>query len=190
MSFKQRVFNIIGPSDDTYVLGRIFDLFITLLILASVIIVFVVTFDIPPRVHSWLLLTEGAISVVFTIEYLLRIWTAPCLYPKVSPWQARVKYVFSAMAVVDLIAILPFYAPLFLPPGFLGLRALRLVRLLRILKLNRHFEALAAIGEVIKDKSRDIVASLFFVFLLMIISSLLISSKYLRASSLLLDLSL
>ena len=40
MSFKQRVFNIIGPSDDTYVLGRIFDLFITLLILTSVIIVF------------------------------------------------------------------------------------------------------------------------------------------------------
>ena len=174
MSFKQRVFNIIGPSEDEHFLGRIFDFLITLLILASVIIVFVVTFDIPPRVHSWLLLTEGAISVVFTIEYLLRIWTAPCLYPKVSPWQARVKYVFSAMAVVDLIAIMPFYAPLVLPPGFLGLRALRLVRLLRILKLNRHFEALAAIGEVIKDKSRDIVASLFFVFLLMIISSLLI----------------
>ena len=73
MSFKQRVFNIIGPSDGAYVLGRIFDLFITLLILASVIIVFTVTFDIPPRVHSWLLLTEGVISVVFTIEYLLRI---------------------------------------------------------------------------------------------------------------------
>ena len=173
-SFKRRVFDIIGPSNDAGVVGRMFDFFITFLILLSVVIVFAVTFDIPPDIHRHLLWLEGAISIIFTVEFLLRIWTARYLYPDLTPFRATVKYVFSAMAVVDLIAILPFYLPFIMPSGFLGLRALRLVRLLRIFKLNRHFEALAAIGEVVKDKSKDIVASLFFVFLMIIISSLLI----------------
>ena len=91
MSFKQRVFNIIGPSDDTYVLGRIFDLFITLLILASVVIVFVVTFDIPPRVHSWLLLTEGAISV-----------DRLCRRPRATPRTAAEYFRFHDISVMPI----------------------------------------------------------------------------------------
>ena len=51
---------------------------------------------------------------------------------------SRLKYVASAMALVDLVAILPFYLPMFLTTSVLGMRALRLVRLFRILKLNRY----------------------------------------------------
>lgn len=56
----------------------------------------------------------------------------------------------------------------------LGLRAIRLVRILRIFKLNRYSEALASIADVFKQKSREILASLIFVTLLLIIASLLI----------------
>ena len=80
------------------------------------------------------------------------------------------------MAIIDLVAILPFWLPMFLPCSMLALRALRLVRLLRILKLNRYFDAVKSIGEVLASKKRELVGSLFFVVLLMLVSSLLMHS--------------
>ena len=84
------------------------------------------------------------------------------------------RYPFSGMAIIDLLAILPFYLPMLFPIKLLGLRALRLVRLLRICKLSRYSESLSNIGIVFKSKARDIVASLLVVFLLLVVASLLI----------------
>ena len=176
MSIRRRVFDIIQPDDGTSLLSRIFDWMITGLILASVIIVFAATFDLPKGVLRALLLIEGVASVVFTVEYALRILTADFLYPESGAIKARVKYVFSPMALVDLVAILPFWLPMLLPGTMLGLRALRLVRLLRIFKLNRYFDAIKSLGEVIVLKKRELLGSLFFVSILMLISSLLMYS--------------
>lgn len=176
MSLRRKVFDIIQPDDGTSLLSRIFDWMITGLILASVIIVFAATFDLPKGVLRALLLIEGVASVVFTVEYALRILTADFLYPERGTIKARIKYVFSPMALVDLVAILPFWLPMLLPGTMLGLRALRLVRLLRIFKLNRYFDAIKSLGEVIVLKKRELLGSLFFVSILMLISSLLMYS--------------
>ena len=176
MSIRRQVFDIIQPDDGTSLLSRIFDWMITGLILASVIIVFAATFDLPKGVLRALLLIEGVASVVFTVEYALRILTADFLYPESGTIKARIKYVFSPMALVDLVAILPFWLPMLLPGTMLGLRALRLVRLLRIFKLNRYFDAIKSLGEVIVLKKRELLGSLFFVSILMLISSLLMYS--------------
>lgn len=143
-----------------------FDWMITGLILASVIIVFAATFDLPQSILDVLSLTEGAASVVFTVEYALRILTADFLYPGRGKIKARIKYVLSPMALVDLVAILPFWLPMLLPGTMLGLRALRLVRLLRIFKLNRYFDAIKSLGEVIVMKKRELLGSMFFVTIL------------------------
>ena len=150
-TFKNKIFEIIEPDRGSSRLSCLFDWFITSLILASVVSVFVVTFDIPDWLNSLLSKFELAAVAVFTVEYLLRIWTSDLLYEDKTPFVARLKYVVSAMAVIDLVAILPFYLPMFLPTSVLGMRALRLVRLLRILKLNRYFNAMASIGVVIKE---------------------------------------
>ena len=89
---------------------------------------------------------------------------------------SRVRYVMSIMAIVDLVAILPFWLPMLLPGTMLGLRALRLGRLLRIFKLNRYFDAMKSLGAVIVLKKRELLGSLFFVGILMLISSLLMYS--------------
>ena len=89
---------------------------------------------------------------------------------------SRVRYVMSVMAIVDLVTILPFWLPMLLPGTMLGLRALRLVRLLRIFKLNRYFDAMKSLGAVIVRKKRELLGSLFFVGILMLISSLLMYS--------------
>ena len=176
MTTRQKIFQIIQPDHGESVASRIFDWTITLLILLGVVIVFAITFDLPIPVRRTFRLLEQITSIVFTVEYILRILTADLLYPKSGPLASRVRYVFSPMALVDLVAILPFWLPMFLPCSMLALRALRLVRLLRILKLNRYFDAMRSIGEVLAAKRRELIASFFFVLLLMLVSSLLMYS--------------
>ena len=157
----------------------LFDAVIMLLIGVSVVIVFVVTFELPPAVMETLKKAEQVIVIVFTGEYLLRLWTANRRYPSKSRHLflrillPRLRYVFSVVAIVDLLAILPSYLPYLLPEGMLGIRALRLMRLLRIGKVTQHSRALSAITGVIKNKAKDLVAVLFFMSLVVLFLSLL-----------------
>lgn len=167
MSFKDRVREIIEPTKGETSASRIFEWTMTSLIIASVLSVFVVTFEnLPKFVYFCLFWIEVVASLVFSIEYVLRIWLA----------EKKLKYLFSPMAIIDLLSILPFYLPMFLPRSMLGIRAMRLVRLLRIVKLNRYFEALRSIGDVFVAKKRELTGSFFFVLLLMLVSSLLMYS--------------
>lgn len=174
-NLKEKVFEIIQPSAEGKLASRLFDLFIMFLILVSVVSVFIMTFDeIPRTILRCLREAECATILVFTVEYVLRIWTADLLYPELSPWRARLKFVCSPMAVIDLVAILPFYLPMLFSINLVGIRALRLVRLLRIFKLNRYSDAFLSIMEVFRGKIREIMVSLFIVFLLLIVASLFI----------------
>ena len=156
-----------------------FDAVIMLLIGISVAIVFAVTFDLPPTVMEVLKKTELTIVVVFTGEYLLRLWTANRRFPSNSRYLflrilfPRLRYVVSPVAIVDLLAILPSYLPYLLPEGMLGIRALRLMRLFRIGKVTQHSRALSAITNVIRSKARDLIAVLFFMSLVVLFLSLL-----------------
>ena len=173
-NLKKQVFSIIQPAEKGNLASSIFDWFIMVLIFITIASIFLVTFTIPPRLAGILDQFERWAVIAFTVEYLLRIWTADLLYPQLGPWRARVKYVFSGMALIDLAAILPYYLPMLLPINLVGIRAVRLVRVLRIFKLNRYSEALSSISEVFRKKIHEILAALFFVLLLLVIASLLI----------------
>ena len=122
-------------SDTT--LGRIFDSTGIVLILVSVITVSINTLpNLSPSVQAVLSWSEVVIVGLFTIEYGLRIGTAP----------SKLRYALSFHGIVDLVAILPFYLTL----GGVDLRALRvlqLFRIVRILKLSRYSEAMAQFGK-------------------------------------------
>ncbi|WBX76492.1 ion transporter [Tenacibaculum ovolyticum] len=111
--------------------------------------------------------------IVFSIEYLLRIWISDLIYPDISPTRARVKYITSFMGVVDLISILPFFLPYFIKIDLRILRTLRLFRLLRLLKLNRYFKSLSVIKNVIVKTKSEILVTVFMVFILLILASTL-----------------
>ena len=176
MRIRRKIFTILQPDDGDSVLSRIFDWLVTALILTSVVIVFVATFDLPPGTMRILGGVEAVASVVFTIEYALRIVTADFLYQDKGPVRSRIKYILSPMAVVDFVSILPFWLPMFLHETLLGLRALRLVRLLRILKLHRYYDAMRSLGEVVVLKKRELLGSIYFVAILMLLASLLMYS--------------
>ncbi|MBP5544237.1 MAG: ion transporter [Kiritimatiellae bacterium] len=176
MTIRQKIFEIVQPDRGQSPASRIFDWTITILILLSVVSVFIITFDLPRPFMRSLFIFEQVASAIFTIEYILRLATADLLYPESGAIRARVRYFFSPMALIDLAAILPFWLPMFLPCSMLALRALWLFRLLRIFKLNRYCEALSSVGEVLAERKRELLGSLFSVVLMMLVSSLLMYS--------------
>lgn len=170
---KLRVFEIIEAGEKDDIPSKVFDVFIIFLIVVNLFVIFIETFSIPDNYRNIIYAIEIFSVIVFTIEYLLRIWTAPLLFPEKSPAKARLKYIFSFMAIIDLLAILPFYIPYIIPIDLRVLRAFRVIRLFRIFKINRYTHALSMIAQVFKNKASQLISSVLVVALLMMIASVL-----------------
>lgn len=112
--------------------------------------------------------------IIFSIEYLLRLWTADLQYNYGSKLSKRLKFTTSKYGLIDLIAILPFYLPFIFSIDLRVLRILRLFRLLRILKLRRLSKSLKTISSVLKETKDELSTTMFVAFILLIISSTLI----------------
>lgn len=108
---------------------------------------------------------------IFTVEYFMRLWSVtenPWHDKYRRPFWGRVRYMFSLMALIDLLAILPFYLSVFIS---IDLRFLRVLRLLRILKLTRYSSAMNMLFDVFREEARVIGASLFVLILLLVVAS-------------------
>ena len=173
MNIKKYIFELIQPSRSN-IGSLIFEIFIMALIAFSVISVFITTFPISSVFSDFLNKVETFSLIIFTVEYLLRVWTADLLYPDKGKFRSRLAYITSTMAIIDLIAILPFFLPMFLPFNLVGLRAFKLLRILRIFKLSRYSDALSSITKVFRKKLHEMVVSMIVVFILLVIVSLLI----------------
>jgi len=112
--------------------------------------------------------------VVFTVDYILRVWTCT-LNPKYeAPFWGRIKFVLSFMALVDLFSFLPFYLPMFIPFDLRFLRAFRLFRLIRVLKIGHYSEAVRSFGRVLHAKRGELFAALLAILILLLVSSSLL----------------
>lgn len=169
---KKRVFEIIQSASGGDKISKIFDLSIVALILINVVIAIADTFKLPACVKMAFSVVDVFSVAVFTVEYFLRVWTSDMLRPDLSPARARLRYMLSFMAVIDLLSILPFYIS-FIPVDLRVLRMLRIVRLFRVFKINRYTTALASIGNVLKAKKQQLFSSVFVVLLLMVIAAVL-----------------
>lgn len=108
--------------------------------------------------------------LVFSLEYLARVWSSVDLkeISDSSPIIGRIKYMLTPLALVDLIAILPFYLGLYLS---LDLRFLRGLRLLRLFKLTRYSPALGALLDVIQKEADALLAALVVLVILLVMSA-------------------
>ncbi len=113
--------------------------------------------------------------IVFSIEYIARVWSAPAkkeVDVSSSPVKARFRYIFSFYGLIDLVAILPFYIQAFFPG--LDLRVLRALRLLRILKLNHYNSALDDLFGAIVEEKKSFMTTLYIFSVAFVLSSSLI----------------
>ncbi|HMU47388.1 MAG TPA: ion transporter [Chitinophagaceae bacterium] len=140
--------------------GKIFDIFLLVMILSSISVVMM---DSMPSLHAKHKHTfhqlEWFFTLLFTIEYLLRA----------SLSRKPHKFIFSFLGIVDLLAILPTYFTLFLPgiQSLLVLRALRLLRIFRIFRLSHFMTDLRFLTTAMASSFRKI--SIFFLFATVIV---------------------
>ena len=171
---KARVFEIISKAENGDRASRIFDNTIMSLIAISIISIILESFQTIATKYSNIFKAIEFVSVlVFLFEYLLRIWTANYLYPKEK--HPHIRYVFSVMAIIDLLAILPFFLPFVsVDLRFLRMvRLFRLFRLLRVLKLGRYFDALTIIVKVIRQSASQLIISVVLCFFVMLFSAII-----------------
>ncbi len=107
---------------------------------------------------------------VFTIEYVLRVWSAvdiPML-SRLPPWRARLRFALRPIMLIDLLAFLPWYLHFMFP---LDLRILRVFRLFRLLKLVRYSPVLQTLGRVLADEYRVLLGALLVILVLLLFAS-------------------
>jgi voltage-gated potassium channel len=167
---KKRTFEIIEKSEDGDISSLIFDIFIIILILLNVIAVTAATFNEFAEKYKTPLYYFEVISVtIFTVEYLLRLWTSKLKYPQSKiPY---IVYIFSFGALIDLAAILPFYLPFIIAADLRFLRVLRILRMFRIFKLGRYSEAMVVIGKVLKREKEKLLTTIILTLIMIFIAS-------------------
>ncbi len=157
---QERAFVIIFQSHTPA--GRLFDVLLIIAILISIGAVALETVAaVQVRHGAWLKIVEWGFTLLFTIEYLVRLW---CVR------QPRV-YATSFFGLVDLLAILPTYLALVISGSgyLLVVRILRTLRLFRILKLTRYVGAANTLTEALSRSRAKILVFLYTVMTLVII---------------------
>ncbi|MDR2517702.1 MAG: potassium channel family protein [Spirochaetaceae bacterium] len=168
--FKKRIFEIIEKAQEGDIPSTIFDIAIIILIILNIIAVTAASFDAFANSHLLLLHRFEVVSIIiFSIEYLLRVWTAEYKFPNSKI--PNIRFVFSAGAIIDLAAILPFYLPFVTGLDLRFLRVLRLLRMFRIFRLGRYSEAMAIIGKVLKKEKEKLITTIILTVIMIFVAS-------------------
>ena len=109
-------------------------------------------------------------SLVFTLEYVLRMWVCTLDSKYSHPILGRLKYALTPLSLIDLISILPFYL-LLLFPKLSFVYIISILRLLRLIKITRYSESVRTLGSVLYAKKEELLATAFAVFILLIFAS-------------------
>lgn len=170
-STREKVYRILNPQEgDRF--GRSLETFIILLIGLNVIMVILETEEEATEpFRMWFVGFEFFSSVFFTIEYVLRMWT--CIHnPRFAhPVKGRIRYGFTWMAIVDILAILPFYLPMFIELDLRFVRAIRLFRLFRLFKVGRYASSISGLTGVFSAKKEELAITVFAMTIMLIMAS-------------------
>lgn len=158
-NWKQRWYKIIFEHDTAA--GRLFDEILLILILLSVVVVFADSMESLSQQNRFFLFSlEWVFTVLFTIEYIVRIIVAP----------RKKKYIFSFYGIIDFISIVPTYLSVFIAGTqyLIIIRILRLFRVFRILKLVKFTSASIYLIHALKHSREKIIV--FFGTVLIIVT--------------------
>jgi voltage-gated potassium channel len=155
-AFHEVIFGVDTP------LARGFDAALLVFILLSVVTVILESVPTIQEQYRTLLDTlEWVFTVVFTAEYVLRIWCA----------RRRLRYLTSFYGIVDFLAIIPTYLSLILPLShtLLTVRALRLLRIFRIFKMGRYMQEATTLRRALYASRQKIAVFILAVATILVI---------------------
>jgi voltage-gated potassium channel len=159
-NWRKKIHDIIYEADTSS--GKLFDVILLVVILISILLVMLESVEsIESEYAAILNISEWVITILFSIEYILRI---------ISVKKPRT-YIFSFYGIIDLLSTIPKYLSLFVlgAHSLIAIRALRLLRVFRILKLTRFIGESANFGKALKRSRPKIAVFLSFVIVLCVI---------------------
>lgn len=159
-SWKEKWHEIIYEADSRG--GKIFDIILIVAIIFSIILVMLESVkELDSQYHNFFNISEWVITILFSIEYVLRIITVK--KPK--------QYIFSFYGIIDLLSTIPKYLSMFIggAHALVALRALRLLRIFRILKLVRFVGATNMLGKALKASRFKILVFISAVMIICVI---------------------
>lgn len=159
--FRLKLYEVIFEADT--VGGRLFDITLLFCILTSVLIIILESVQaIRDAFGTWLTIIEWFFTIIFTLEYLARLWTV----------LNKRKYIFSFFGIVDLLSILPTYLTLIFAGThyLMVIRSIRLLRIFRIMKLPRYIGEGQNLIRALRGSQHKII-----VFLLTVLTSVIIT---------------
>jgi len=173
-NLRAQLYHILEQRDGTSPWGPFVDGALVILIILNVMAVILESVPHLAAAHGfWFQLFDVLSVLVFTAEYAARVWVVvedPHETPY-GPWGSRWRYMLTPMALVDLIAIAPFYLAFMIN---IDLRFLRVFRVLRLLKLSRYSPALATVAKVLAAQRRALLAALMIMGTLLVVSASII----------------
>jgi len=168
---KHRVHEVLDVAGEGDFLSRVADLVILTLIAVNAVIVILESVESVRLVAGDVFQRIELFSVgVFSVEYVLRVWSCTVDPKFARPIRGRLKFMTSAIGLIDLAAILPFFLPA------MGLdmrqaRMVRLVRFLRIAKLARYASAFGTFHRILKARKEELVATFSWIFFMLLVAS-------------------
>lgn len=171
MITKKRIKEIIDVKQTDDKTSHFVDSFIILLVFLNIIAIALESVDsFSQNYHDFFVYFEVFSVMVFTIEYLIRIWVCTEDEEYSHPIWGRIRFMFTPLMILDLCAILPFYLAIFVGDSRF-LRVLRLARILRLTKLARYYKSFGLLGDVLYERREDLILTLFFISILLVFSS-------------------
>lgn len=167
---KKRVFEIVSSAKEGDRTSLLFDMVIICLIMLSV--GELVLASVPGMLdhYFWLfVIVEVVTAVVFSIEYILRMWSCTADERYQKPLSGRIRYALTPLVLIDLISILPYYLTLLIPG--VNVTFLRTLRVFRFFKLGRYSRSFRIMIRVLKRNSEALLGTVFIIMVVLIIAA-------------------
>ncbi|MHA3054270.1 ion transporter [Acinetobacter sp. ANC 4633] len=162
-------YDVLHNTDYDTPASRYFNYLLIIMIIANVSAVLVESVDHVYQAHAFYFDRFEHISIaVFTIEYLLRLWSVVEEDLEIPAWKQRSRWLLSGAAIVDFLAIFPAYLNFFV---HMDLSYLRILRLLRLLKLTRYFVSLQILLNVIEREKGSFQAVIFILIIMIVLAA-------------------
>jgi len=169
----QRIWQILDVAPENDRVSQAESIFMFCLILLNVFCIILETVQtIKESYGPWFEFIEVFSVLIFTIEYLGRLWSCVVLPQYAAPFTGRLLFALTPSSLIDLASVLPFYLS-FAELDLRILWVLRTLRLFRLLKLTRYSVALSLLGNTIRSRRAELVATGLLMFLVLIIASTL-----------------
>lgn len=174
MTIRKRLYLILEPAEKGGFMERIFEMILVIIIILNIIVIVISSMKkLHDEYHELFYQFEIFSVIFFTVEYIARIYSIVENPKFKAPIQGRLKYIGTPMAIIDLLAFIPFYLS-FLPLDLRFLRIFRLMGLFRMFKVARYMAALTMFKRVIQERKEQLVLSFIFIlFILVIISTIM-----------------